>query len=106
MKPKLFYDNTCGFCAKSVLFLQKIDTKKRLQFIGLSTQVAKKQIPSKILQHDSVILFFQNKYYIYSTAILKALTIIGGFYKIAVLGYIIPKTFRDFLYKYIAKKRK
>jgi predicted DCC family thiol-disulfide oxidoreductase YuxK len=56
-------------------------------------------------EFDSIILSIDGKKYLYSTAIIKSLILLGGIYKLAWLLFIIPKALRDFFYKLIAKHR-
>ena len=94
----LYYDGLCVLCNKSIRFIINRDRKNQFK-IGLLDAFKSED------KHDSVVLVHKGIKYNYSNAIIKSLILIGGVYKLAVILYIFPKSFRDFLYKIIAKNR-
>ena len=51
-------------------------------------------------------VFFDGKaLYKKSTAILKLFTVLGGWHKLLLVGYILPQFIRDSLYSFVAKNR-
>lgn len=94
----LYFDGNCVLCNNCMKFLIRRD-KQRIFKIGLIHSLEKE------LEFDSIILSINSKEYTHSTAIIKSLILLGGFYKLAWLLFIIPKVFRDFFYKIIAKHR-
>ena len=94
----LYYDGLCVLCNKSIRFIINRDRKNQFK-IGLLDAFKSED------KHDSVVLVHKGIKYNYSNAIIKSLILIGGVYKLAVILYIFPKSFRDFIYKIIAKNR-
>lgn len=54
---------------------------------------------------DSLVLAWKGRYYIKSDAALQVGKIIGGFWKIVLLGFILPRAFRDKIYDWVARNR-
>ena len=94
----LYYDGLCVLCNKSIRFIINRDRKNQFK-IGLLDAFKSED------KHDSVVLVHKGIKYNYSNAIIKSLVLIGGVYKLAVILYVFPKSFRDFIYKIIAKNR-
>ena len=85
----LYYDGLCVLCNKSIRFIINRDRKNQFK-IGLLDAFKSED------KHDSVVLVHKGIKYNYSNAIIKSLILIGGVYKLAVILYIFPKSFRDF----------
>ena len=96
----LYYDDTCGFCSRSISFLQKRNAP--LTYIGLS----KANLPKRLTHIDSLILQKNGFYYVYADAAIRSIASIGSVYKLIVLFFIVPRFIRDWAYKLIAKRRK
>lgn len=106
MENIVFFDGVCSFCNQSVDFLIKIDKKNRLKFASLQGETAKSKLNQSTLdQIDSIVYYQESKIYTKSKAIIKLLIDIGGIWKVAYLGYIIPNFIRDYLYDLIARNR-
>jgi len=58
-----------------------------------------------LLEVNSIILIVHDKVFIESDAILKLAQHLSFPYKLLVAGYIIPKKWRDTMYRWIAKNR-
>ena len=54
---------------------------------------------------DSIVLFYKNKTYTKSTAVLKSVILLRGIYRLAFVFYCIPKAIRDYIYTQIANNR-
>ena len=97
-KPILYFDGICVLCNKSIQFIINRDKKQRFNIGFLQSYKQNKD-------YDSVILIHKGVKYTYSTAIIKSLILLGGFYQCAALLFIFPKKLRDLGYKFIAKRR-
>jgi predicted DCC family thiol-disulfide oxidoreductase YuxK len=93
----IYFDGECIMCNHSIKFVIKRD-KKYIFKIGYT-----KSLESK--NQDSIVLFYNGLTYKYSSAVIKCLILLGGFYKMAYIFYIIPKWLRDPVYKFIANNR-
>lgn len=84
----------------------KIDKKNNLLFAPLQGITAKENLNERFIKDlNSMALIYDNKIYTKSTAIIKALQLIGGlWYTISIL-LIIPTPLRNIIYNFIAHLR-
>ena len=102
----VFFDGVCNLCQGSVRYLIKHDKKEVLKFASLQGNYAKDFVNETEIQSMQSILFFDGKMlYKKSTAILKLSRLLGGWHQLLLLGYILPRFFRDWLYNIVAKNR-
>ena len=102
----VFFDGVCNLCQYSVRYLLKHDKKKVLKFASIQGQYAKKTLSAEHLKNLESLLFYNKKIlYKKSTAILKLSTVLGGWHKLLLVGYILPQFIRDNLYSFVAKNR-
>ncbi len=106
--PVVFFDGQCNLCNSSVQLLLRLDKKTLFRFASLQSAYAKKEL-SKWLgeEHwpDSIVLLADNQVYVRSDAVLKTGWLLGGFWKLSVVGYLLPRSLRDYLYDRIAANR-
>ena len=106
-KMVLLFDSGCKLCNSSIKFVTKGDKKQQIKQIPLSSLegaaiVAK--YPS--LQNiNSIIFIANNKVFIESDAILQIAQHLSFPYKLLVAVIIVPKKWRDAIYRWIAKNR-
>ena len=95
----VYFDGVCGLCNRFVDFLLKYDKSKSLKFAPLQK--------SKFQNEDlsTVILSIDDQLYTKSEAALRAISFMGGIWKLALLFLVIPKLIRDPVYDFIAKNR-
>ena len=99
------FDGFCVLCSASVKFLLKIDKNKILQFTTLRTPSSSNgdentEIPSTVIYMEN------NQVYTESEALVQLLKRIGGMWgTIAAMLRIIPRKWRDYLYRLIATHR-
>ncbi|MAH19901.1 MAG: thiol-disulfide oxidoreductase [Flavobacteriaceae bacterium] len=102
----VFFDGVCNLCQGSVRYLIKHDKKGVLKFASLQGNYAKDFVNETEIQSMQSILFFDGKMlYKKSTAVLKLSRLLGGWNQLLLLGYILPRFFRDWLYNIVAKNR-
>jgi predicted DCC family thiol-disulfide oxidoreductase YuxK len=108
-KKIILFDGVCNLCESSVQFVIKHDVKDQFRFVSLQSELGQ-----QILKHiginpkhiDSVILYEPGvAYYYKSTAALQIAKHLGGFFHFGTIFRILPTTFRNVLYDYIAKNR-
>ena len=108
-KQLVLFDGVCNFCNATVLKVIKMDTKNIFLFASLQSEIGK-----EIINHfnidtksvDSIILVESNtQFYIKSTAALKIGKYFNGFWQLFQVFWILPTSFRDYFYNYIAKNR-
>jgi predicted DCC family thiol-disulfide oxidoreductase YuxK len=102
----VFFDGVCNLCQGSVRYLIKHDKKGVLKFASLQGNYAKDFVNETEIQSMQSILFFDGKMlYKKSTAVLKLSRLLGGWHQLLLLGYILPRFIRDWLYNIVAKNR-
>ncbi len=105
-KAIIFFDDDCLLCNKTVLFLLKRDIHKTLRFApigGYTFKSLKLEINSA--NKNSVIFFKNGEISLRSNAILKTLSQLPLPWKLATIFTMVPKTIRDFFYRYVAENR-
>ena len=102
----VFFDGVCNLCQGSVRYLIKHDKKGVLKFASLQGNYAKDFVNETEIQSMQSIFFFDGKMlYKKSTAVLKLSRLLGGWHQLLLLGYILPRFVRDWLYNIVAMNR-
>lgn len=107
-KAIILFDGVCNLCNASVQFVLKHDKNHHFVFAALQSDVARDILlhyPEKITEKDSILLIQEHKIYSESTAALLIAKRFTGFWKIFQVFWIVPKSIRDYAYKFIAKHR-
>ena len=90
--PVLYFDGICNLCSSTVMFIVKWDKKKIFHFIPLQSEPsieAASRTGGEAAQ--SVLLYYKDKYYMKSDAVLMTARLLGGWWQLAVAGYIFPR---------------
>jgi predicted DCC family thiol-disulfide oxidoreductase YuxK len=108
--PILLYDGVCGFCNKSIQTVIAHDKQGSLKFAPLQSRFAQEVIARHHLKDiDSVIFVDRStdteRVFIRSNAALQIAGYLGGWWKLLLLFYILPRPLRDFAYELFAKYR-
>ncbi len=111
--PIVLYDGVCGLCNHLVQFLLKRDTHDRFRFASLQSEFANSLLTHhRVDPHDLDTVYVVKNYgqpgqslLARSDAILYMLTQLDGLWKLAGVGRVIPKAFRDAVYKIVARNR-
>jgi len=108
-KKIILFDGVCNFCNSTVLKIIKHDSKGLFVFTSLQSKIGKEITNSLNIDTtkiDSIILFeTENNFHIKSNAALRIMHLLGGFWKLTTIFKILPVSFRDSVYNYIAKNR-
>ena len=108
----LLYDGTCAFCAESVRTVLRHDRRGTLKFAPLHGVFA----ASVHARHpelgsiDSMVWVElapggSERVLVRSAAALRVARYIGGVWRVALLGRLLPEAARDGLYDFIARHR-
>lgn len=103
----LLFDGHCNLCDFWVKFLLKADGKQRIHFAPLQSQVARKYrdyLPHLDL-YETVVFIEPGRLATRSTAVLRILSALGGFWRVSAVFYLIPQFLRDPIYDFVAKRR-
>lgn len=108
-RPILFFDGDCGLCSRSVRVLSRMDRSKALYFAPLQGSTAEKHLPKQQRSDlESAVLYEPTTETTEtgSDAILNAVMHTRSFWRIpARMALILPKSFRDAIYRWIAQNR-
>jgi predicted DCC family thiol-disulfide oxidoreductase YuxK len=104
----VFYDGSCGFCQASVQFILKHNKQQNLYFATLQSDVLSLLVPKEEIPDplpDAVLFLENGKLYTASEAALRIVRHLN--FPVSILYYFrfIPLSFRNFVYKVIAKHR-
>jgi len=104
----LIYDGDCGLCGKIVGYLASRDIHGRFQLLPSQSQPGREALnvwglPSG--DPHTVVLIERDAVRVKSEAVLRAAVLLGGAWKMALFGKIIPGKIRDFFYDIIARNR-
>jgi predicted DCC family thiol-disulfide oxidoreductase YuxK len=108
-KKIILFDGVCNLCDSAVQTIIKHDTKDVFRFVALQSDLGQ-----KIIKHlgidtqktDSIILYQPGfAYYYKSEAALEIAKHLGGIFYFASLFSILPTSFSNYIYDYIAKNR-
>jgi predicted DCC family thiol-disulfide oxidoreductase YuxK len=106
-KLVLLFDSGCKLCNSSIKFVTKGDPQQKIKQIALQSTQGQEIIAAHPYLQDvnSIILIVDGKVFIESDAILKLAQHLSFPYKLLVAGMIVPKKWRDAIYRWIAKNR-
>jgi predicted DCC family thiol-disulfide oxidoreductase YuxK len=109
MKWVLFFDGECAFCSASVRRVNRLDKRGRVDFAPLQGELARQLGLEKhaagsggtmvLLREEDERLFFR------SDALIELASAIGGIARALALLAILPKSWRDALYQFVADRR-
>jgi predicted DCC family thiol-disulfide oxidoreductase YuxK len=111
--PIILYDGVCGLCNRLVQFVLKRDKRDRFRFASLQSDFAKKLLMRHGLDpHDLDTVYVVKNYgqtdeklLARSDAILFLLRELGGIWRLAFLGNILPRVVSDGMYELVARNR-
>ncbi|HEV7474021.1 MAG TPA: DCC1-like thiol-disulfide oxidoreductase family protein [Pyrinomonadaceae bacterium] len=109
----VFYDGVCGLCNHLVQFLLKRDAHDRFRFASLQSDFARNVLTRHGRDpHDLDTVYVVKDYnqsnealLSHSDAILHMLNQLGGIWKLTGIGRVLPKVFRDAVYRTVARNR-
>ena len=111
--PIVLYDGVCGLCNRLVQFLLKHDYDDNFRFASLQSELANTVlIRHSHDPHDLDTVYVVRNYGLdneallaRSDAILFMLAKLGGIWKLAGVGRVLPRGSRDLAYKFVARNR-
>ncbi|MFN8239424.1 MAG: DUF393 domain-containing protein [Bacteroidales bacterium] len=108
MEAVIIYDGECNLCNTTVKFVKRHDKRSVFSCVSAQSDEGKALLSKNRLSMvaaDTVILFHQNTIYTLSEAVLVIFRLMGGKWKILYFLKIIPASFRDYVYKVVARNR-
>lgn len=101
-------DGECNLCDGVVQFLIKHDPKKKFRFASLQSNAGKRLAPEDAGEGDDLksFIFIENgKLYRESSAALRVIRHMDGFWPLLYAFIIVPPFLRNAVYKFIARNR-
>jgi len=108
-KAVIIYDSECNYCAEKINFIKSRDNKGLFIYLPRNSAEAidlLTELSADYLYRDSVFLIENGILHIKSEAVLHIIKILGGFWKILMIGKLIPVVARDHIYDLFARHRK
>jgi predicted DCC family thiol-disulfide oxidoreductase YuxK len=102
------FDDTCGFCARSIAFIARHDGHRRVVFVPRSDAAALSRlgaVTGELPGPGSVVLVEDGVAYTRSTAALRIARLLDAPWNLLALGLVVPRALRDAVYDLIARHR-
>ena len=106
-QPVVFFDGVCGLCNHAINFLLARDTQRRLKFAPLQGTTAAAVLPEESrVRLDTLVLAHEGRLYYRSTAVVRALLLLpGGWKVVGWLLWLIPSPLRNLGYRMVSAVR-
>ncbi len=102
----LYFDGVCGLCNEYVDFIMKRDRMKKFMFSPLQSQYAKTNLPGDLVEKIETMALTRNqRIFTKSDAVIEVCKVLGGFWGIARIAYVVPRVLRDWVYDRVASRR-
>lgn len=102
----IFFDGVCGLCNGFVDFVMAVDKDQKFKFSPLQSEFAQKNLPHEMTANlDSVVFLKNGKSFRKSQAVIKILEEIGGIWKLAKFGKVLPESILNDTYDIVAQNR-
>ncbi len=106
--PILLFDGHCNLCNAWVNFIVKRDPSSTIRFASLQSLAGQRLLEEHKIDSnyiDSLALFEEDKVSVSSTAALRILSYLDGWERHLIYLTILPRTFRDLVYRFVANNR-
>ncbi len=107
-KHIILFDGICNLCNNSIRFISKRDSKRIFTYIPLQSEEGRNLLTkfnTTPEPNNSIVYIINDTIFLKSTAVLKILYQLKGFWKLLYAFVIIPAFIRDFFYDIIARYR-
>ena len=109
----ILFDGVCNLCNGFVQFVIRHDTAGRFRFAALQSAAGqallaaagRPELADTAADPDSVLVVEEGRVYTHSTAVLRIAGHLGGVWHAAAVGWLLPRAWRDALYRYVARHR-
>lgn len=108
----ILFDGVCNLCNGFVQFVIQHDPAGRFRFAALQSAAGQAVLKAHGLDAatiaagpDSVLLELDGRLYSHSTAVLRIAHALGGPWRLLLAGYVLPRPWRDALYRFVARHR-
>jgi predicted DCC family thiol-disulfide oxidoreductase YuxK len=107
----ILFDGVCNLCNGFVQFVIRHDPRGHFRFAALQSELGQALLaahgqPAGLAGGpESVVLLAGGQLYSHSTAVLRIAGQLGGVWRLAAVGWLLPVRWRDALYRYVARHR-
>lgn len=104
----IFFDGVCNLCNGAVQFILKRDKTEVFSFASLQSEFAQahlRNFPNLPKDLDSIVYSEGGKTWYKSAAVFRIAKKLGGIYRVVNIFRVLPGSWNDKLYDYIAKNR-
>lgn len=102
----IFFDGYCGLCNGFIDFMIKIDKQGQFKFSPLQSEYAKANLSAAdVTDLKSVVVLIEEKTYHKAEGVVKAISSLGGIWKMACLLQTLPDGILNFGYDMVAENR-
>ncbi|MEA3247491.1 MAG: DCC1-like thiol-disulfide oxidoreductase family protein [Gemmatimonadota bacterium] len=103
----LLYDGHCGLCSGIVRYILRHDPEGTLRFAPLGGAYARRALASHpgLAAGDSVVWLEGQRAFARSDAALRVAAYLGGWWRVAALARLVPRSVRDAAYAFVARHR-
>jgi predicted DCC family thiol-disulfide oxidoreductase YuxK len=102
------FDGTCVLCNGGTRFIVRHDKQGRIRYAAAQTERGRAILRDNGADPDdprTFVLLADGRAYKESDAVIRVLTLLGGLWRAAAVLRVIPKAWRDALYRLIARNR-
>lgn len=107
-KPLLLFDGVCNLCSGFVQFVIERDPEGKFLFASLQSETGQQVLRDNGMSEtnlSTVILLKNGQTYMHSDVALEMSRDLGGLWSLFYFFKIIPKSFRDKTYDWVATNR-
>ena len=106
----ILFDGVCNLCNGFVQFVIRHDPRGHYRFAALQSELGRALLAahSRVAPAggpESVVLLEGGQFYSHSAAVLRIAGRLGGVWRLAAVGWLLPAPWRDALYRYVARHR-
>jgi predicted DCC family thiol-disulfide oxidoreductase YuxK len=107
-RPIIIFDGKCVLCSGFVQFVMKVDRRKRLRLLAAQTPLGEalyRHFDLRYGDFETYVLLEDGRVRVKSDAALRIFAILGLPWSIMGIGYVLPRSWRDALYDFVARHR-
>jgi predicted DCC family thiol-disulfide oxidoreductase YuxK len=102
----IFFDGYCGLCNGFIDFMMRIDKSGQFKFSPLQSEFAKANLSvADVTDLKSVVVLIDGKTYRKAEGVFKAVSTLGGIWKMTALLGSLPAGILNFGYDMVAENR-
>jgi predicted DCC family thiol-disulfide oxidoreductase YuxK len=104
----MLFDGVCHLCDGGVRFIVKHDVAGRIHFAPIQGETGRRLYAAHGLDADApdtMLLVTRESAFRASDAVMEVARRLGGLWKLALLGKLLPRGLRDAAYYFVARNR-